>query len=159
MTAGKRPMLPRQVSAALAVAQAGRQIDRIQRLWAAHEHSFALLIVWTRIEALLKLLRYHDRIDEGWPNDLSFVTTKWIRLKRIEQEDVAMYAQVLRGDGSLWKVRNQITHGGFRIAPEVGAPLGFSGEWMAARLESIAPSRESLSRQLQTHHSKTQRGS
>jgi hypothetical protein len=158
MTPNKRARLPLQVNTALVVAQAGRQINRIQRLWIGQEHSFALLVVWTRIEALLKLIRYHDRIDEGWPSDLSFVTTKWFRLKRIEQEDVAMYAQVLRGDKSLWKIRNQITHGGFRIAPEVGAPLGFAGEWIAAMLESIAPSRESLARQLQTHHNKTRRG-
>ena len=143
-----RPRLERGVEAALTVVAAKRQIDRIQQLWEHQEYSFAVLIVWFRVEALLKLIRFHDFIKEGWPNDLSFATKRWLRMKDLEAVDPVAFRFVFQEAKSLRQSRNLIAHTGYRLEAEMAAPLGFYGEVVVAHLEAIAPNRESLFRKL-----------
>lgn len=142
----KRSTLPPQAESAYRTIQAGEQKTRIQKVWNMDEPSFALLIVWTRVEALLKLIWYDQNIKAGWPEKMKFVQVTWRPLSRVAAEDSVAYNAVFRGDKSLLQVRNRIVHAGLQVAKEDASPLGWYGEWMASKLETIKPPREALLR-------------
>ena len=49
---------------------------RIQALVSVNEYGFAILILWSRIEITLKLLRYYEKMEE-YPDKLDFINRNW----------------------------------------------------------------------------------
>ena len=57
-------------------------VNALQKLEAIGEQSFAILLYWNRVEALLKVLRYFDNIDKEYPDKLDFINLNWGVLKK-----------------------------------------------------------------------------
>lgn len=130
---------------------------RALKLQRVDEYSFALLILWNRIEALVKLVRYHDRIKEGWPDELHFMRASWSPLKRLKDENPDFYSTVFSGDQCLWKLRNKIAHSNLELTRSTANTLEIAGGWVCSALTSICPSRESLIRKKRNSDAQTKR--
>lgn len=82
-------------------------LDRIQTLEKCGEYCYAILNIWNRIEATLKLLRYFDHIKE-FPKNLSL---QWAFLKDIKANNENALKVIFSSDKQcLWKIRNGIVH-------------------------------------------------
>ena len=87
------------------------------------EYSFAILLYWGVIEALLKVLKYKDKIDKPYPDKLNFIRKDWHILKTPYQHNQKKYKLIL-GDGGktadcLWGIRDRITHANHQINEDV----------------------------------------
>ncbi|WP_301869074.1 hypothetical protein [Bacteroides caecimuris] len=78
---------------------------RVQALNGYGEYGYAILNIWNRIEATLKLLHYYDDIKEKYPEKLN---TKWGFLKKLNND--ALDIIFSKNKNCLWKVRNKIVH-------------------------------------------------
>jgi len=142
----KRITLPAKAVNALSLVDPEDAQQRVQRLWDIHEYSLGLLVIWRRAESLLKLIRYYDRIKDGWPDDLNFIIRTWRPLARIYAIDPRKYNEALAGGKCLRAIRNQIVHADLRLDVEAATALRDAGEWLVVQLRSLAPDRESLRR-------------
>lgn len=94
--------------------QIGSRITNLQKI---NDYSMAILLKWNKFEALLKLLKYYDKI-ESIPNELNFINKNWKILKNLVSLDKKSYDLVLEKEksDSLWNVRNKIVHLNFEIS-------------------------------------------
>ncbi len=76
------------------------------------EPSLAVFLLWCNIEVLLRLHKYYHKIQEPWPDKLSFIHANWKPLKHIKGINVDAYNAIFVGPKSLWKIRNKIAHTG-----------------------------------------------
>ena len=117
--------------------------ERVARLENIGEHSFAILIYWNRVEALLKALKYYDKIDEGYPDRLTFVSRNWRILKRAHENDAVKYAVVLGeqpgSEPSLWWTRNAIVHSNLAISKGDYLNMKSAAVWFFGQLFSNLP--------------------
>lgn len=120
----------------------GRHIQRANNLRKT-EPSFGLLLLWNVIEMQLKLIRYHDRIKDGWPDKLNFMNASWGPLNRIKSIDKNKYSKILGGQSSsLWKIRNQIAHTGKEIDTSKVNQYWVDALFVIERLYEHLPTRE-----------------
>ena len=92
---------------------------RVNKLEQAEEYSFSILLYWNRIEMLIKILKYHHKIDNSYPDRLNFINRSWGILKNLNSLDSKKY-QVVFGDGKktkecLWCVRDKIVHANYTL--------------------------------------------
>jgi len=78
---------------------------RVEALEGYREYGYAILNIWNRIEATLKLLHYYDEIKEKYPEKLN---TQWGFLKKVNNN--ALDIIFSKDKNCLWKVRNKIAH-------------------------------------------------
>lgn len=87
---------------------------RARNLEKIGEYSFAIILYWNRLEAILKLLHYYRNITHDYPDKLNFITRSWNSMKNLETHSPAEYRIVFgsknREPGSLWHKRNHIVH-------------------------------------------------
>lgn len=76
------------------------------------EPSLAVFLLWCNIEVLLRLNKYYDKIQDPWPDNLSFIHANWRPLKHIKGINVDAYNAIFVGPKSLRKIRNEIAHTG-----------------------------------------------
>ena len=90
---------------------------RIIHLKSIKDYSMAILLKWNKFEALLKLLKYYDKM-ESISNELNFINKNWKILKNLVSLDKKSYDLVLEKEksDSLWNVRNKIVHLNFEIS-------------------------------------------
>jgi hypothetical protein len=120
----------------------GRHIQRANNLRKT-EPSFGLLLLWNVIEMQLKLIRYHDRIKDGWPDKLNFIVANWTPLKRINSINKDIYKNVIGGkSSSLWRIRNQIAHTGKEIDTSKVNQYWVDALFVIERLYEHLPTRE-----------------
>ena len=92
--------------------------QRIQTLVSVHEYGFAILILWSRIEITLKLLRYYDKKEE-YPDKLDFISRKWKILNNVYMSNSNFYDLIIQNQSkSLWKTRDRIAHAAINISKE-----------------------------------------
>ncbi|MBO2569370.1 hypothetical protein [Shewanella algae] len=109
------------------------------------EPGFALLLLWCEVEQMLKLIRYSDKIKDGWPDKLNFIRSSWGPLKRIKGIDAVAYEIVLGAqDNSLWKQRNVIAHSGQQMTKEKALQYWSCVEKVNSLLRDELPCREDL---------------
>ena len=106
------------------------------------ECGYALLCIWVRIEAALKLLRYYDEIAKGWPNQLKLVNRNWGRLKQIVQENNISYEVILGNENSLRLIRNEVAHLGVNVDKEKALTYVRAGNFVLDRLHGQVPDRQ-----------------
>ena len=110
----KRTQLAARSNQAFKILQDNRFHERCRNMEAIGEYALALLLLWVRIEILLKLLKYYDKMEEGWPKILKGIDKRWKPLKELSHESEAHYQLILnhKNNQSLRKLRNQIVHQG-----------------------------------------------
>ncbi len=92
--------------------------NRIRTLTEKNEYGFAILILWTRIEITLKLLRYYDKIEE-YPDKLDFINKNWRILGNAYMSNPSSYNLIIQNhSGSLWKTRDRIAHAAINISKQ-----------------------------------------
>lgn len=116
----------------------------INKLWSEKEYAFALLVLWCQIETRLKLIRYFDKVKDGWPDKLTFIRKDWAPLKRLVNERENDYLSIFVGQRSMWKLRDLIAHAAISIDMQEATLLRKSGEWVLSKLDSIKPERAAL---------------
>lgn len=82
-------------------------LDRIQTLEKCGEYCYAILNIWNRIEATLKLLHYYNNIKEQYPEHLK---SQYLPLEIRKQFKNEVKTIVSSDNNSLWKIRNGIVH-------------------------------------------------
>lgn len=82
-------------------------LDRIQTLEKCDEYCYAILNIWNRIEATLKLFNYWHNIKGKYPKYLSSL---YIPLEIRKQFKNEVKTIVSSDNNSLWKIRNGIVH-------------------------------------------------
>ncbi|MBI3285552.1 MAG: hypothetical protein HYZ65_12000 [Burkholderiales bacterium] len=120
--------------------------ERIEELKIAGEFGFALLLRWNQIEAAIKIIRYFERIKDGWPDELNFLGTTWKVLQDARNEDIENF-QLMLGPStkSLWKIRNLITHTNYNFETIGDCKDYFlASNWLFNRLEKSVPNLERL---------------
>lgn len=131
--------------------------SRVNKLWTAEEHAFALLTIWCQIEMRLKLIRYLGRIKEDWPDKLDFIRKNWGPLDCLAKENSVYYAKTFVGDKSMWKLRNIIAHSASQIEKEQAEPLREATEWTLSQLIITTPNKEALLRKKRNSEAQTNR--
>jgi hypothetical protein len=122
----------------------GRYKTRASRLHKI-EAGFGLLLLWNVVEMMLKVIRYNDKIKDGWPDILNFINANWGPLKRIKSIDAKAYQNILGSQGtSLWKFRNQIAHTGKEVVPQKAEQYWSDVNFVIERLTECLPSKQDL---------------
>lgn len=120
---------------------------RVRFLVEYREFGLALLLEWIRIEAVLKLLKYHQRVGDGWPNNLKFLSANWKHLQMLKRDDETRYREVFgSGNTALRSVRNAAAHSRADISVFNYERLRNSGRWVYQSLSVQAPNAEALRR-------------
>ena len=90
---------------------------RIIHLKSIKDYSMAVLLKWNKFEAILKLLKYYEKM-ENIPNELNFINKNWKKMKKLFLLDKNSYELILEKEklDSLWNVRNIIVHLNFEIS-------------------------------------------
>ncbi|MFM5148275.1 hypothetical protein [Aeromonas rivipollensis] len=140
----ERTVIPTRAHEALRQSNDTRYKSRVNQLWEAKEYAFALLVIWCQIETRLKLIRYHDKIKDGWPDKLNFIRKTWGPLARLAAENVDYYAICFEGNRSMWQQRNQIAHAAISIDKAQAEPLREASEWLLSMLDGMKPTRDAL---------------
>lgn len=87
---------------------------RVTNLEEIKEYSFAIILYWNRLEAILKILYYRKHIDKEYPDTLNFINRNWAILKNADNNNHNNYKIVLgdggKSTGSLWHTRDRISH-------------------------------------------------
>lgn len=118
---------------------------RAKNLLLIGEQGFALIFYWNQIEAALKLIRYFDRIKDGWPNELFFIRSTWKPLQELKRSDPTKYELVLSGSNkSLWKIRNGIVHEGCKVEVLEYSKYAEAALWVILELNQKIPNLERL---------------
>ena len=91
---------------------------RIHALVSVNEYGFAILILWSRIEITLKLLRYYEKMEE-YPEKLDFINKKWRILNNTYHGNPNYDNLIIQNNQkSLWKTRDRIAHAAISITKE-----------------------------------------
>jgi len=112
------------------------------------DYSLSLLLIWIEIETILKLLRYYEKMANGYPNNLSFINRNWLVLKNIYNANNNKYELVLgHKSTSLRKIRNEIVHNGLIMSKDEHNKYYEAAKWMRDMLlEQLQPQEVYLSR-------------
>lgn len=131
---------------------------RVLGLESIDEYSFALLIYWNRVEAILKVLKYYNHIEEPYPDKLNFINRSWGILKTAYNNDSAMYENVLGVGGKttdcLWSIRDQIVHANYAVEKERYGTLKESVIWLSNSLTTNLPESYERAHQQYLQHKK-----
>lgn len=107
------------------------------------EFGFSLILYWNQIESLIKLIRYYDRVSEGWPDKLHFLRASWKPLKLLYDGDHVQYKLVFGKEQScLCGLRDLIAHQSINISATEHNKLIFAARWAIANLIPLAPNLE-----------------
>ncbi len=122
----------------------GKLVVRAEKLRIL-EPGFGLLLLWCQIEMMLKLIRYYDKIKDGWPDKLCFINAKWSPLSRIKGINKGSYENILGSkSSSLWKYRNRIAHTGKTIEKAQADKYWKDAMFVLERISEHLPTRESV---------------
>ena len=92
-----------------------RWLGRIEQCEGISEFGFALLLHYVQLEAALKVIRYWDRIEDGWPDQVK-IHASWKPLRDLKALDKNKYDLVIGpGGASLREIRNRVAHEGMLI--------------------------------------------
>ncbi|OBU03962.1 hypothetical protein AYY16_13025 [Morganella psychrotolerans] len=105
------------------------------------EPSLAVFLLWCNIEVLLRLNKYYHKIQEPWPDKLSFINANWAPLKHIKGINVDAYNAIFGSSKSLWKIRNEIAHTGKFIEEHEVIHFVEYAKFVIDRLNSELPKR------------------
>lgn len=131
-------------NAALKYLKEGNHKDRANQL-KTREPGFGLLLLWNVIELQLKLIRYHDKIKEGWPIKLVFIQRNWTPLKRLSEQDGTKYNNILGSQkNSLRKLRDEIAHTGKYIDKGTADTYWEDALFVIDCLQTTLPTRDSI---------------
>lgn len=64
---------------------------RRENLNSVEEFSFSLLLLWNKIEAILKILRLINKPQDGFPDKLDFINRNWGFLKNLYNKNPKFY--------------------------------------------------------------------
>lgn len=119
---------------------------RAENLSGNDENGFALLLYWGRIELSIKLIRYFYKIQDGWPDNLSFINSRWGILSDLKSNNLCYYNATFGKSNSIYSLRNSIVHECVKIDEEKYKKFLPVAIWAASILESSVPSVDSLVR-------------
>lgn len=109
------------------------------------EFGFSLILYWNQIESLIKVIRYYDRISEGWPDNLDFLRASWKPLKELRSEDLDNYQLVFGKEVScLYGLRNSIAHESKNVSIDEHDKLIYAARWVISNLSKITPNLERI---------------
>lgn len=137
----KRSRLHERAYASFKLLEKQRYQARATRLF-DEEPSLAVFLLWCNIEVLLRLHKYHHKIQEPWPDKLGFIRASWGPLKHIKGLDADAYNAIFSGQKSLWKQRNEIAHTGKYIPMDDVAHFAKYANFVIDNLSSNLPTRE-----------------
>ncbi|MEZ8465422.1 hypothetical protein AB6D04_14270 [Vibrio splendidus] len=137
----KRSILHKRAYSSFKLLEEQRYQIRATRL-IDDEPSLAVLLLWCNIEVLLRLHKYHHKIQDNWPEKLVFITANWEPLKHIKGLDADAYNAIFSGPKSLWKQRNEIAHTGKYIPKDDVAHFVKHANFVIDNLFSNLPTRE-----------------
>lgn len=131
---------------------------RTRKLEEINEYSFAIILYWNNLEALLKVLQYKRKINEPYPDKLDFISRKWSILKNAYQCDNSKYEAVLgireKSNICLWGIRDRIAHASYIIDKEEYEKLKSAAIWMTKILETNLPQSYELAHKHYLQHKK-----
>ena len=140
----KRTILPKRANDSYQSLREDKYLVRAKKIFPM-EPGFALLLLWCKLEILLKLNRYNTHIKEPWPDKLYFIRANWGPLAHIKSLDKEAYNLILGTNStSLWKLRNEIAHSGKKIDKDVANQYWKSVTWVSDRLKDSLPSRDDM---------------
>ncbi|MDW3057868.1 hypothetical protein [Vibrio sp. 1978] len=137
----KQSGLHQRAYSSLKLLDEQRYQARASRLF-TQEPSLAVLLLWCNIEVLLRLHKYHHKIQDGWPDKLVFIRANWGPLKHIKGLDVDAYNAIFVGQKSLWKQRDVIAHTGKYISEDEVNHFVKHANFVINILSSNLPTRE-----------------
>lgn len=137
----KRSRLCDQAYVSFKLLEEQRYKTRASRIF-DEEPSLAVFLLWCNIEVLLRLHKYHYKIQESWPDKLDFIRVNWGPLKHINGLDANAYNAIFNGPKSLWKRRNEIAHTGKFLANEDVVHFVKYANFVIDNLSSNLPKRE-----------------
>jgi len=129
---------------------------RAEKLEQAEEYSFSILLYWNQIEMLTKILKYHHKIDNSYPDKLNFINRSWSILKNLYLLNNKKY-QLIFGDGnkaqdSLWGVRDQIVHANHILTEGEYEVFKYASKWVFEQLFTNMPETHDLARKQYLEH-------
>ena len=137
----KRSRLHERAYASFKLLEDQRYQARATRLF-DEEPSLAVFLLWCNIEVLLRLHKYHHKIQEPWPDKLGFIRASWGPLKHIKGLDADAYNAIFSSQKSLWKQRNEIAHTGKYIPKDDVAYFAKHANFIIDNLSSNLPTRD-----------------
>ncbi len=137
----KRSRLHDQAYVSFKLLEEQRYQARATRIF-HEEPSLAVFLLWCNIEVLLRLHKYHHKIQEPWPDKLGFIRASWGPLKHIKGLNNDAYNAIFNGPKSLWKRRNEIAHTGKFIEEHDVAHFVEYANFVIDNLNSNLPKRE-----------------
>lgn len=139
----QRSRLHKRAYASFKLLDEQRYLARASRLIDS-EPSLAVMLLWCKIEVLLRLHKYYHKIQEDWPDKLVFIRSDWGPLKHIKGLDSNAYNSIFSGEKSLWKQRNEIAHTGKFIPKEDVVHFVQHANFIIENLRSTLPTREAF---------------
>ncbi len=141
----KKTQLATRANQAFKILQDNRFHERCHNMETNGEYALALLLLWVRIEILLKLLKYYDKMEQGWPENLKGIDKRWKPLKELSHESGAHYEKILnhKNKESLRKVRNQIVHQGDELTETQYRQYKEMATWVYKKLRDKLKDRKS----------------
>jgi hypothetical protein len=136
--------------------------NRIKKLEKVDEYSFAILIYWNIVEALLKVLKYYDKIDQEYPDKLNFISRRW-RILKYPSINNSEYYKLILGSGKktancLWGIRDRIVHANHEIEEDKYKSLKEAVIWLIGALRTNLPDSKTAARQQFLQHKKKKVG-
>lgn len=109
------------------------------------EFGFALILYWNQIESAIKLIRYYDRISDGWPDNLDFLRASWKPLKELRNKDPNSYKLIFGKEIScLYGLRNFIAHESKNVSIDEHDRLIPAARWVISNLSHMTPNIERI---------------
>ena len=131
---------------------------RVSKLESIQEYSFAIILYWNRLEAILKALYYFKHINQDYPDKLTFINRRWSILKNAFDANNGYYKTVLgdgrKSPGSLWHTRDRISHTNHSIEFDEYKRFKEAINWLFEQLRSNLPSTYKVARNDFLNHKK-----
>lgn len=135
--------LSKKPAAALKEVYDSSYKSRAKELEKINEYGFAILLYWNKIEALIKLLKYHKNIDKNYPDKLDFISRNWGILKNLHQLNSANYILVFsngrKNNKCLWGVRDRVAHASHTVIKEDYYKYKTAATWVFNQLFTNMP--------------------
>lgn len=120
-------------------------LDRIQTLEKCGEYCYAILNIWNRIEATLKLLHYYNNIKEKYPEHLK---SQYLPLEIRKQFKNEVKTIVSSDNNSLWKIRNGIVHQNKTLTKDEYEHYYSSADIVLKELSNLLPPQQAFKEKL-----------
>lgn len=119
--------------------------QRFSELVKIGEFGFALMLLWNQIESAIKLVRYYDRISDGWPDNLDFLRASWKPLKELRNKDPNSYRLIFGKEVTcLYGLRNLIAHESKNVSISEFNGLINAARWVILNLSHVTPNLERI---------------